>query len=131
MTATETLYLVVDIAQDLLDSSDDTYYLLLAIADGDEPAQEIDGILVTEHDAALRLQDYVTAWEAAWLRTAKSMGHDAIAAGGGSPQAHEHLRRNSLAALDYSDTGISTVDMAWEKVWDACPHVTLAEAAKA
>lgn len=131
MTTTQPLYLVVDIVQDLLNGGDETYRLLLAIADGDEPAQKIDGILVTQANVDLLLQDYVTSWEAAWLTTAKAMGYDAIAAGGSSPQAHDHIRRNSLAALDYSETGISAVDEAWERVWDACPTVTLAQVATA
>ena len=128
MSTTETLYLVVDIAHDLMMSSDETYTLLRDIADGDEPAQEVDGILVTEDNADLLRQDYIAAWEQAWIATAEAMGYDAIAAGGGSPQAHDHIRRNSAEALDRSDTGVSAVDEAWEAVWDACPTVTLAEA---
>lgn len=130
MTTSETLYLVVDIAQDLLDGGDETYRLLLAIADGDEPAQKIDGVLATEANADLLLQDYVTSWEAAWLATAAAMGHDALAAGGSSPAAHDHIRRNDPSALDRGYTGVSAVDAAWEAVWDACPTVTLAEAVR-
>lgn len=125
---TETLYLVVDMRQDLIDGSDDTYRLLEAIADGDEPAQIVDGIHVTEDNADDLLDRYIDAWERAWLATAAAMGHDAITAGGGSPEAHDHIRRNSDEALDRSDTGVSAVDEAWQTVWDRCPTITLAEA---
>lgn len=125
---TETLHLVVDIPHDLMMSSDTTYTLLRDIHDGVEPAQEIDGIHVDEDNADLLLQDYVTAWERAWIRTAETMGYDAIAAAGGSPQAHDHHRRNSDEALSREDTGVNAVEEAWQAVWDACPTVTLAEA---
>lgn len=128
MTTRETLYLVVDIAHDLMMSNDETYTLLRDIRDGDEPAQEVDGIHVDEDNADLLLQDYITAWEHAWLATAEAMGHEAITAGGSSPEAHDHVRRNTPEALDRSETGVSLVDEAWERVWDACPTVTLAEA---
>lgn len=120
------LYLVVDMRQDLMDG-DITYRLLWDIADGDEPAQIVDGVYVTQGAASTLLQDYVAAWERAWIATAEAMGHEAIAAGGGSPEAHEHIRRNSAAALDRSDIGVSAVDAAMETVWNHCPFVTLEE----
>lgn len=128
MTTNTTLHLVIDMRHDLMMSSDTTYTLLREIADGDEPAQFIDGIHVTEDNADLLILDYIEAWERAWIATAAAMGHDAIAAGGSSPEAHDHIRRNSLASLDLSDTGWSVVDQAWQAVWDACPTVTLSEA---
>lgn len=121
-----TLHLVVDMRQDLADG-DDTYRLLRDIADGDEPAQIVDGIYVDEDNAGDLLDAYLDAWEDAWIRTAEAMGHDVITAGGSSPEAHDHIRRNTPEALDRSETGISVVDEAWERVWDACPTVTLAE----
>lgn len=127
MTNNTTLHLVIDMRQDLM-MGDDTFRLLRDISDGDEPAQEIDGIYVTQDNADDLLDAYINAWENAWLATATAMGHDAITAGGSSPEAHDHIRRNSLAALDYSDTGWSVVDQAWQAVWDACPTVTLSEA---
>lgn len=126
-TTRKPLHLVVDMRQDLMDG-DDTFRLLRDIADGDEPGQIVDGIYVDEDNADDLLDAYVDAWENAWLATAEAMGHDAITAGGGSPEAHDHIRLNDDAALDRSETGMSAVDEAWQAVWDACPTVTLAEA---
>lgn len=125
---TDPLYLVVDMAHDLMLSGDETYRLLLDIADGDEPAQEVDGFFVDEVTADLYLRDYVSAWEDAWLATAEAMGHEAITANGGSPEAHAHIRRNRPEALDWSETGWSAVKEAWERVWNACPTITLTRA---
>lgn len=120
------LYLVVDMHHELM-QGDITYRLLWDIADGDEPAQTIDGVHVTQDNASMLLQDYVNAWVRAWLATAEAMGYDAIAAGGSSPAAHAHIRRNTPEALDRSDIGVSAVDAAMETVWNHCPFVTLEE----
>src|SRR5690606_37221148 len=128
-STTKTLYLVVDMPHDLM-MGDDTYRLLRDISDGDEPAQEVDGVYVTEDNADDLLDRYIDAWERAWLATAAAMGHDAITAGGGSPEAHDHIGSNDDEALDRSENGISAVDAAWQAVWDRCPTVTLAEAVR-
>ena len=93
-----------------------------------EAAQKVEGVYVDEDTVSNILQDYVAAWERAWLDTAEAMGHAAMAAGRSSPEAHEHIRRNSAAALDRSDTGVSAYEEAWQRVWDECPFITLEEA---
>lgn len=129
MTTTNTpIRIAVDISQDMFDGNDETILLLRHIANGDEPAQEIDGILVTEDNVDDLLDAYVAAWEAAWLATAERLGHEAIAAFGGSPEWHDWVGSNPAEYLSREETGWTAVEEAWQQVWDECPHVSLADA---
>ena len=125
------IYIATDIAFDLFMAQDESYEQLIDIVHGDFPEDcdpcIVNGVFVEPDDAQYALDAYVESWGKAWVDTGFRLGYDPLVTSDEWIQSEwiqrEWIQLNSPENLDRTETGVSVVDVAWQKTWDECPTV--------